>query len=74
MSNGALSDRDLSRKLRLRRGGATVGFSRSNAAALASRLNGAYPATKNWLRQALQVGEISQDALAILKDVSKRQG
>lgn len=66
-SNDALSDRDLSRKLRLRRGGATVGFSRSNAAALASRLNGAYPATKTWLRQAAQVGEISQDALAILR-------
>lgn len=71
-SNDALSDRDLSRKLRLRRGGATVGFSRSNAAALASRLNGAYPATKTWLRQAAQVGEISQDALAILKDVGRR--
>ena len=73
-SNDALSDRELSRKLRLRRSGATVGFSRSNAAALAARLNGAYPATKTWLRQAAQVGEISQDALAILKDVSKRQG
>ena len=74
VSNDALSDRDLSRKLRLRRGGTTVGFSRANAAALASRLNGAYPATKTWLRQAAQVGEISQDALAILKDVAKRQG
>lgn len=71
-SNDALSDRELSRKLRLRRDGATVGFSRANAAALASRLNGAYPATKTWLRQAAQVGEISQDALAILKNVGRR--
>lgn len=73
-SNDALSDRDLSRKLRLRRGGATVGFSRSNAAALASRLNGAYPATKTWLRQAAQVGEISQDALAILNALRVQRG
>jgi len=74
VSNDALSDRDLLRTLRLRRGGTTVGFSRANAAALAAQLNGAYPATKTWLRQAAQVGEISQDALVILKDVSKRQG
>ena len=71
--DNALSDRDLSRALRSKRGGATVGFSRSHAAALASRLNGAYPATKTWLRQAAQVGEISQDALTILINLSKRR-
>ena len=67
----ALSDRDLARALRSKRGGGTLGFSRTHAAALAARLGGEYPATKTWLRQAAQVGEISQDALAVLKDVGK---
>ena len=68
-SSDALSDRDLTRALRSQRGGMTVGFSRTHAAALASRLGGAYPATKTWLRQAARRGEIAQEALTILKNV-----
>ncbi|MBR4835353.1 MAG: hypothetical protein IKU86_13640 [Thermoguttaceae bacterium] len=71
-STDALSDRDLARALRSQQGGATVGFSRTHAAALASRLGGAYPATKTWLRQAAQRGEIAQEALVILKGGGKK--